>query len=62
MLKQNVLQVYRNQKGEITIAKGLFEKLSEPVVMDSVSVSSQEAKQIIKALKNLIDEIESEMF
>jgi len=43
MLKQNILQVYINQKDEITIAKGAFEKLSEPISVESVSISRSEA-------------------
>lgn len=58
MLKQNILQVYINQKNEITIAKGSFEKLSEAVAVESVSVSAYEANQIIKALKSVINSME----
>ncbi len=62
MLKQNILQVYINQKDEITIAKGAFEKLSEPISIESVSISRNEAAQVIKALKRLISEIDAEIF
>jgi hypothetical protein len=62
MLRQNILQVYINQKDEITIAKGAFENLREPISVESVSISRNEAAQVVKALKKLISEMDAEVF
>lgn len=62
MLSQNIVQVYINQKDEITVANGEFEKLSAPVKIESVSISMSEAKQVIKALKELVAELDKRTF
>jgi hypothetical protein len=62
MLQQNILQVYLNQREEITIAKGEFENLSTPIAVESISISRNEADQVIKALKRLVAKIDAENF
>lgn len=58
MLQQNIIQVYENQRDEITIAKGRFNGLAESVQIESVSLSASEAKQVIKAMRAILSDME----
>ena len=58
MLQQNIIQVYENQRSQITIAKGEFKGVSERVEIESISISASEARQVIKALKDVLSDME----
>lgn len=58
MLHQNIIQVYENNKGEITIAKGEYAGISDPVQIESISLNQAEAKKVIKAIKSVLSEME----
>lgn len=58
MIRQNIIQVYENQRSEITIAKGEFKGVSENTKIESISLSASEARQVIKALKDVLSNME----
>lgn len=58
MLSQNIIQVYENNKGEITVAKGEYVGVSDAVQIDSISLNKDEARKVIKAIKSVLSEME----
>jgi hypothetical protein len=59
MLQQNIIQVFENNSGDITIAKGEFIDLKTSVSIGHLSFTVKEAREVAEALLWLSNEIEN---
>jgi hypothetical protein len=59
MLQQNIIQVFENNSGDITIAKGEFIDIKTSVTIDHLSLTVKEAREVAETLLWLSSEIEN---